>query len=77
MRLHGGAVGLHDVVAVVVGLAVGDAGFDPATGHPDGEAARVVVAPVVFIGELALAVGGASELAAPDDEGLVEHAPAL
>ena len=36
-----------DVVAEVVGLAVGDAGLDAAAGQPDGEAAGVVVAAVV------------------------------
>src|SRR5438128_1325508 len=34
---------LDDVVAVVVGLAVADAGLDAAAGQPHGEAAAVVV----------------------------------
>ena len=38
---------VHDVVAEVVGLAERDAGLDAAAGHPDGEAAGVVVAAVV------------------------------
>ena len=37
----------------------------------------MVVAAVVLVGELALAVGGAAELAAPDDQGVVEHAALL
>ena len=37
---------LGDVVAEVVGLAVGEAGFDAAACKPDGEAAAVVVAAV-------------------------------
>ena len=41
------AVVVGDVVAVVVGAAVGEAGLDAAAGQPDGEAARVVVAAVV------------------------------
>ena len=45
-----------DVVAVVVGLAVGDAGLDAAAGQPHREAAAVVVAAVVVLGERALAV---------------------
>ena len=39
---------LDDVVAVVVGLAVGDAGLDAAAGQPDREAARMVVAAVIL-----------------------------
>ena len=57
---------LDDVVAEVVGLAVGDAGLDPAAGQPDGEAAGMVVAAVVVGGQRALAVDRAAEFAAPD-----------
>ena len=35
---------LRDIVAVVVGFAVTNAGFDAATRHPDGKATRMVVA---------------------------------
>ena len=62
-----------DVVGKVVGVSVNDAGFDTGSGHPDGEVFRVVVAAVVFAGEFALAVDGATEFAAPDDEGVIEH----
>ena len=62
-----------DVVAVVVGFAVGDARPDAAAGHPDGEAARVMIAAVVRGGQVALAVNRATELAAPDDERVVEQ----
>src|SRR5262245_26377185 len=58
----------HDVVAELVGLAVGDPSLDAAAGHPDGETTRVVVAAETLLGDLALAVGGTTELAAPDDE---------
>ena len=61
---------LHGGVAEFVGGAVGDAALDAAAGHPDREALDVVVAAV------ALGHRGAAELAAPDDEGVVEH-PAL
>jgi hypothetical protein len=37
----------------------------------------VVIAAVVFAGEAALRVDGATELTAPDDEGVVEHAAVL
>src|SRR5437867_11840266 len=43
-----------DVVAVVVGLAVDQARFDPAAGGPEGEAAAVMVAAIVGGGEGAL-----------------------
>ena len=67
---------LDDVVAELVGLAVDLTALGAAAGHPHGEAARVVVAAVVLLGESALAVDGATEFAAPDDERIVEH-PAL
>ena len=72
-----------DARAEVVGLAVGEAGLDPAAGHPHGVAARVVVATEAggggprVVGGAELAVDGAAELAAPDDEGVVEHAAPL
>src|SRR5439155_23101796 len=56
------------VVAELVGGAVGDAGPDAAAGQPDSEALDVVVAAV------ALGHGRTAELAAPDDQGFVEHA---
>ena len=70
-------VGVGDVVAVVVGAAVGEAGLDAAAGEPDREAARMMVAAVVGRGERALRVRRAAELAAPDDERVVEHAALL
>jgi len=56
-----------DVVAVVVGCTVGHAGFDSAAGHPCGEAARMVIAAIVVLGEFALRVCGATKLSSPDD----------
>ncbi len=67
----------RDVVAEVVGLAVGDAGLDAAAGQPDREAARMMVAAVVVGRQLALAVDRAAELAAPDDERVVQQAALL
>ena len=71
-----GGVDVGDVVAVfdgveaeLVGFAVGDAAFDAAAGHPDGEAVGVVVASVAALG-----AGGSAELGGPDDEGFVEQA---
>ena len=51
------------------GSAVLDAALHPAAGEPHREASAVVVPTGV---ELALTVRGASELAAPDDECLIE-----
>ena len=62
-----------DVVAEVVGLAVGDPRLDAAAGHPDREAARVMITAVVRGGQVSLAIDRASELAAPDDQRVVEQ----
>ena len=59
-----------DVEAEVVGDAVDMAFFEAAPSEPDAEAAVVVIAPIVA----ALDHGSAAELAAPDDEGVVEQA---
>ena len=60
--------------AQLVGLADADAALDAAAGHPHGEAVGVVVA----AGALGV-LGGRlpAELAAPDDQRLVEQAAAL
>src|SRR5271169_4470549 len=71
------AVGIHDVVAVLVRAAMHRPGFDAAARHPDGETAGMMVAPVIVLGEFALRIAGAAEFAAPDDEGVVEHAALL
>ena len=67
----------HDVVAVVIRLAVGDAGAHAAAGHPGGEAARVMIAAIVLLAEPALAVNGAAEFAGPDHQRVIEQAAAL
>ena len=69
---------LDDVVAEVVGLAVASMpGLMPPPASQIGEAARVMVAAVVVGGQLALAVDRAAELAAPDDQRVVEQAALL
>ncbi len=65
-----------DVVSEFVGFSVNDTGFHAAAGHPDGEAAGMVIAAVVVCRHFALAIIGAAEFAAPDHERLVEQ-PAL
>ena len=64
------------VEADVVGGTVALAGLDSASGHPDCEGVGVVIAaPAFALVHLALEEGSATELAAPNDEGLIEHAP--
>src|SRR5919201_1276471 len=53
---------LDDVVAVIVVLAVTDAGLHSAARHPHTEAARMMVPTVVRRRERALAINGATEL---------------
>jgi hypothetical protein len=57
-----------DVVTEVVGFSMDVSAFDARPGHPDAEAAGMVVAAVVVGGEFALRIDGAAELASPDDE---------
>ncbi len=64
-----------DVVAEVVGLAVDRARLCAAARHPNREAARMMVAAVFGCSEAALAINGASELPAPYDQRVIEHAP--
>src|SRR5262245_48572232 len=66
-----------DVVAVVVGFAVAHAGPDAAAGEEEREAAAMVVAAMVGRGQRALAVDGAAELAAPDDQRVFQEATLL
>ena len=82
-EMENGGVQVVNVDAIVDGAeaeviagAVGHAALDAAAGQPHGEAPAVVVAAVVVLGQRALAVDGASELAAPDDQRVVEQ-PAL
>ena len=63
-----------DVVAEVVGFTVHEPRLHAAAGEPHREAASVVVASVVGGLELALAVGRAAELAAPDHQRVLEQA---
>src|SRR5258706_6202173 len=66
-----------DVEAVIVGLAEVLSAANAAAGQPHREAAAVMVAAVVLWRELALAIHRAAELAAPDDQRLVEQAALL
>ena len=66
------------VVGEVVGLAVGEAALHAATGHPDGEDVGVMVAAERFlVVDVPLAERSAAELAAPDDQRVVEQSALL
>ena len=64
-------------MAELVGLAVGHAGLESAAGDPDAEALAVVIA--AALGGIAMIFGDrqAADLAAPVDDGRVEHAALL
>src|SRR6185503_13346795 len=64
------------VVAVVVGLAERNSGLDSAAREPDREASRMMIAPVIVGGQLALAVDRPAELAAPHHQRVLQQ-PAL
>src|SRR5215471_9580106 len=66
-----------DVVAVIVGLADRYALLDASAGDPHREIARVMIAPVIGLGQLALAIDRAPEFPAPDDQRVVEQAALL
>src|SRR5881394_237879 len=68
---------LDDVVAVIVRLAVTDARFDAAAGHPDRVAASVMVAAIVVLLDLALAIDRAAEFTAPNDKCVVQQTALL
>src|SRR5205823_4033476 len=69
---------LDDVPAEFIGLAEDGAGFDAATGHPDGEGEGVVVAAADALETGAvLAERRAAELGEPKHQRAVEQAAAL
>ena len=67
---------LHDVVAELVGLAMGVTRLDAAAGHPPREAAAVMVAADERVVDLPLRERRAAELAAEHHQRVVEQ-PAL
>ena len=68
---------LDDVVAEIVGAADGDAGLDAAAGQPHRESARVMIAAEESRPVAVLVHRRPPELAAPDDERVVEQAALL
>lgn len=59
-----------DIETEIIGFSISDTAFDTAASHPHGEGIGVMVAAVVA----ALHHGGSSEFAAPDHQGILEHA---
>ena len=76
-RIDDLSVLIHNVVAIVVGVAVRDARLDSAASHPTRKAPRMVVATVVFLRKRSLAVNRSTEFSAPNDECVVEHSQPL
>ena len=66
---------LRDVVREVVRLAILETSLHTPAGHPHRPTAWVVVASVIFTGQSALAVHGASKLTAPNHQRVIQHAP--
>src|SRR5438477_4473486 len=63
----------NDVVREIVGFPVHNARFNTAPRHPDGKAARMVIASVVCGSELALGINGTPEFPTPNDQSVLEH----
>src|SRR5215475_4975306 len=63
----------RDVVAEIVRLAYCDSRIDSPAGKPDRKTARVMVAPIICLGQPALRINGATEFTAPDDQRVDEH----
>ena len=71
------SVVVDDIVAIVVGLSVSDAGLYTAPSHPDAETARVVIPAIIVFGQFALRIAGPPKFTAPNDQRVVEHATLL
>src|SRR2546425_541181 len=66
---------VRDAVAKIIRGAVDQARFDSRACHPGGEAARVMVAAIIVLGEFALRITRAAKFPAPDYErGLLQDA---
>src|SRR6266849_6705716 len=64
----------YHVVAEVIRRAEDKPRFNTAAGHPDREAARMMVAAEVILSDFALRIGGPSKFPAPDHQRVVEQA---
>ena len=66
-----------DIIAEIIGFAVGHSGLDPSPGHPHAEVARVMVSTVALPGQFSLAVGGTPEFSTEDNKCVLKHSPFL
>ena len=64
-----------NVVAEFIGFAVADSFFHPGSGHPDREAARMVVAAIIVGGQFALRVIGAPKFSTPNHQRIIKQTP--
>src|SRR5690606_37670673 len=62
-----------NIISKLIRFSVGQSGLDASSGHPNGEATRMMVASVILVTQIALAIIGAPELTAPNDEGLLQQ----
>ena len=65
---------VNDVVAILIGPAVSMSALDATTRHPGGVAAGVMIASETLFVQLALAIVGSAEFAAPDHQRVIEQA---
>src|SRR5206468_440071 len=66
-----------DVVAEIVCFAMHSAALDAAARHPHGVTARMMITAIVVAAQLPLAIDGAAEFAAPDDERFIQQTALL
>ena len=77
VRLDHVAILVRQVVSIIVRLPVGNAWLDSSTRHPGGESPRVMIATIVFFGQLALAVSCSTKFPTPDYKCVLKHASLL
>ena len=67
----------RDVVGEVVGRPVNSAVLNAASGHPDGKAARMMIAAVVCRCEFPLRINRSTKFTSPDNERVVKQSSLL
>ena len=63
---------LHNVVAIVVGLAIRDSGTHASPRQPSSETARMMVTAIILLAQPALAVHSPAKLASSNDQSVIE-----
>ena len=77
VQITDGVYDLYRVLPEFIGGTDRTSGLDPATGHPHRHGIRVVVAAIGDTAFTDSVVGRSTELATPNDKGLVKHSPTL